>query len=332
MTNPPGSLSRPDPPVATRKASLVIGAYYLLAALAVRLLPPRYWGVLPDLLARYQTRRPTAKSLAFARRFRALQARDGADAPPAGWQCRHEAANHQRVIYVAALRRRREWNPEISLAGLERLQEARARGRGVILWTDPFVHAAIIGKRALAGAGIRPWHLSFTGHGLLNTAFANRHLNPRMIEVEMRYLAGRVVFGPRSTTGATREILRILDSGGVVSMTNNAYIGRTVETPFAGGLLRLARTPLHLAASRGIPLLPLRVIECERFARYEVTIGPDLGPMVASGADDPIQALARIYADYLLPLAIAEPAQFAGWMMMRAPVEFTPAGTSPSPA
>ena len=323
---------RSDPPTATRKASLVIGGYYLLAAVWVRLFAPRRWGLLPDFLARLQTRRPTTKSVALTRRMLAVLRGGAANALPADWQCQHEAAIHQRVIFVTAMRRRRGWVPEMSLSGLEGLQAAREQGRGVILWCDPFVHSAIIGKCALAHAGIRSWHLSFTGHGLLNSAFANRHLNPRAIDVEMRYLAGRIVFGPRSTTVATREILRILEGNGVVSMTNNAYIGRMIETPFGGCLLRLARTPLHLAASRGIPLLPFRVMERERFAHYEVTIGPDLTGQLAPGSADAIQVLAALYAEYLLPLAVAEPIQFAGWTMLRASEELTPAGTSPSPA
>lgn len=311
----------------------MIAGYYLLAAFWVRLFAPRRWGVLPDLLARYQTRRPTAKSIAFTHRIRAVLTSGAADAVLPNLHRRHEAAIHQRVIFVTALRRRGGWNPQIRLRGLEELQAARARGKGVILWCDPFAHSAIIGKRAFAEAGIRPWHLSFTGHGLLNSAFANRHLNPRAIEVEMRYLAGRIVFGPRSTTAATREIVRILASNGVVSLTNNAYIGRAIETPFGVGMLRLARTPLHLAASRGIPLLPFQVIERERFVRYEVIVGPDLTRQLPPGASDPVQALAALYADYLMPLAAAEPAQFAGWTMMRSRDEITmPAGTSPSPA
>jgi len=226
----------------------------------------------------------------------------------------HEAHLHLRALIVTALRRRGGWDPEIALTGGERLVEARARSRGFILWFDPFAHSPIIGKRAIAEAGVRPWHLSVQGHGVLKSPFADRYLNPRAIEVELRYLAGRIVFDPETIVTATQQMTRVLGENGVVSLTNNAYVGAMVTTPFGGGMvLRLARTPLHLAASRGVALLPVEVIEVEPFRRYRVAIGPDLAQPSPAASPDPIQTIAARYTDYLLPLARAHPAQFNGW-------------------
>jgi len=306
------------PPRATLRASIVTGVFYLLSAIAVRLTGPRLWGILPDLLARLQMRRVTSRAKSFVQRMRAVLGSNMDDRSLLAMHRRNEAATHQRVIFVAASRRRRGWNPDIILLGGERVEDARTRGKGVILWSDPFVHFPILSKRALAEAGYWAWHLSSSGHGILNSELADRFLNPRVIEVERRYLAGRIVFDRQTTMTAARAIMKVLAANGLVSLTNNAYLGAFVTTPFGEGMvLRLAQTPLRLAALQGVPLLPVLTIERDRFRRYEVTVGPDLSLALPPGAADPVQRLAAIYATYLLERARTEALQFGGWAMMR---------------
>ena len=307
-----------NPHKVSRKAEIVFGTFYLLSALAVRLLPPTRWGLLPNLLAAYQTRRPTDKYRAFGQAVRAVLGDELDDGAIKRLCAQHGAHAHQRHLVVAALRRRQGWNPSITLIGRERLEAALARGRGAILWFDGFFHSAIIGKRAFAEAGHAMWHLSAQGHGILNTPLAELFLNPKVIEVELRYLAGRIVFDPTATITATRRMIEILEGNGIVSLINNAYIGKLLLSPFGiGMMLPMARTPLNLAASRGVALLPVSVIEVEPFARYEVTVGPDLAAPAVAGSIDPIRARAKAYASYLLPLAKAHPAQWGGWGIMR---------------
>ena len=59
------------------------------------------------------------------------------------------------------------------------------------------------------------------------------------------------------------------------------------------------------------------MIEVEPFARYAVSVGPDLTPATSAGDFDAILSMARAYADYLLPLALAHPAQWDGWERLR---------------
>jgi lauroyl/myristoyl acyltransferase len=305
-------------PQASRKAEIVLGTLYLLSALMVRLLSPARWRGVPGLLVRYQTRRPRDKDRAFRQGVRAVLDCDTDDSAIKALLADHETHVHCRSVVVAALRRRGGWDPSIVLIGRERLEAALTQGRGAMLWLDAFAHSAIIGKRAIAEAGFRPWHLSAKGHGILNTPLADRLLNPRVIEVELRYLAGRIVFDPATTVIATRRIVEILDANGVVSITNNAYIGKTIFVPFGAGMkLRLARTPFNLAARRGVALLPVSVIEIEPFKRYEVRVGPDLATSAMTGPVDPIQAMAMAYAGYLLPLVRAHPAQWDGWGLLQ---------------
>jgi hypothetical protein len=111
-----------DTPRATRRAFIVTATYYLLAAIAVRLTSPRFWGILPDLFARLQTRRPTAKAKNFVQRMRAVLGSDMDDGSLLALHRRNEAATHQRVVFVTASRRRRGWSPDIILHGGERVE------------------------------------------------------------------------------------------------------------------------------------------------------------------------------------------------------------------
>jgi hypothetical protein len=305
-------------PRGSRKAEVVLGTLYLLSALMVRVLRPARWRALPELLARYQTRRPRIKDRAFRRAVCAVLDHDLDEGATKALVTDHETHVHCRSVLVAALRRRGGWNPSIVVTGRDKVEAALARGRGAILWFDGFSHSAIIGKRAIAEAGFRPWHVSAPGHGILNTPLTDRLLNPRVIEVELRYLSGRIVLDPVSTLAATRKIVNILDDNAIVSITNNAYIGKTIHIPFGKGMvLAVARAPLNLAASRGAALLPVSVIEIEPFHRYEVSVGSDLASQASAGVADPIEAMASAYAGYLLPLVQANPAQWDGWSLLR---------------
>src|SRR5258706_4619607 len=306
-------------PRASCRADILLGLYYLLCAAMVRLLPARRWRILPNLLARYQTRWRRETDAVFFSAAKSILGRDMDEASVRRLLVTHSIHVHCRTPIVCALRRRGGWNPSIVLRGREGLEAARAKGRGTILWFDAFAQAAIIGKRAFADSGYPLWHLSALGHGILNAPLAERFLNPRVIEVELRYLLGRIVLDPASTVAATRKIVEILDGNAIISITNNAYIGKTIHIPFGKGMvLPLARTPLNLAASRGAAVLPVSVIEIEPFRRYEVAVGPDLASQASAGVPTPIEAMASAYAGYLLPLVRANPGQWDGWSLLRA--------------
>ncbi len=311
-------LPRSDPPRAPVAAFVVVAALYLFSALFVRLAGPKHWDIPPRLLTRFQTRRVSSRARSFVQLARRVLQDQGDDQALQALYRQNQIAVHQRTVFVAAFRRKRDWSPEIVLSGADRLERALSRGKGVIIWSDPFVHSGIIGKRALAQAGYRAWHMSSVGHGILNSPLADRFINPKVIEVELRYLAGRIVFDHQSGATATRTMMKVLEGNGLISLTNNAYIGKTVVAPFsAGTVLHLAQTPLRLAALRGVALLPLQVIEHEPFRRYEAVLGPDLSEGLASVGRDPVEAIAASYASYLLTRARANPVQFSGWPMLR---------------
>jgi lauroyl/myristoyl acyltransferase len=288
--------------------------FWLATALTVRSLPQRLWTSVANSLA--DVGKPGTgdeRRLAYRRILRAVFGDDMSDAE-IDTLFRQSRTNRHRVrMIAAALRRPQGWDPAIELVGDERIEEARSRGRGVILWFDTFSFSPIIGKRALAEAGHRAWHLSATHHGLAsNSRFAQHFLNHRLVSVELRYLAGRIIIKEVSGVAATRQIVEILDKNGIVEITNAPYFGKRMTVPFgAKAALPIARTPFNLAVSRGAALLPVSVIEVEPFNRFRVTVGPEI--RAPAGTNDPIPAMAAAYSSYLLPLARAHADQWNWW-------------------
>jgi lauroyl/myristoyl acyltransferase len=307
-TRPPTARSRRRRPPKVRARDFRHAYLYALAALAVRISRPEHWEAATRRIADVDFAGGREQNFARYRAgFRAVHGDETCEQEIRRLFGRAALVGRRSDLYLAAYRRDAGWCPKIDVVGLERLDEALAVGRGAILWFDNFPLSSIPGKRALAEAGHPIFYLSGYAHGFSYTRFANYFLNWRLIELERRYLAARILFSEDSVLGATKTIITLLGENKVVGIANNAVMGKTVDIPFAGtASLKIAPTPLNIAAKRGAALLPVAVIETEPFRRFEVTIGPDLGRMTREQAD-PVAAMASAYAAYLLPLAKAHP-------------------------
>jgi lauroyl/myristoyl acyltransferase len=294
--------------------------WWLASAFTVRSLPQRLWLSVASSLS--EVGKPGAGEVRRQKYRRILHAVFGegmSDEEIDAIFQRSNANRHRVRMIVAALRRPQGWDPTIELVGREKIEEAKSRGHGVILWFDTFSFFPLIGKRAIAEAGHQVWHLSGSGHGLAsNSKFSHRFLNHRVISVEERYLAGRIVIKELSGVPAMRRIVEILDENGIVEITNAPYFGKRMTVPFGDRAeLPIARAPLNLAATRGAALFPVSVIEVEPFARFRVAVGPEI--RAPANAADPIAAMAEAYANYLLPLARAHADQWNWWNLEATP-------------
>ena len=298
-------------------------ALYAFAALVVRLLPPSRWAQAtrwPRLVTDSRARRLTERYGRYRAGYLAVNGRQRPEEEIRALFNQYVSRGmRSTTLSAAAFRRRHGWDPTITLVGREHFDRAAARGRGVILWFDHFTLSSFVGKRAIAEAGIDMWYVSAYSHGFsAPSRLSASFLSWRAIEVELRYIAGRIVFPDGPAVAQTRRVVEILDRNGVVGIFNNAVLGKTIAVPFAGGArLRLASTPLRLAATKGVALLPVAVIETEPFASYKVRIAPALTPAPGETAD-PVAALAASYARYLLPVVKAHPDQW-NWADLRVP-------------
>ncbi|WP_457936060.1 hypothetical protein [Mesorhizobium sp. 10J20-29] len=170
--------------------------------------------------------------------------------------------------------------PVFQVYGADALREAAAAGQGVIVWSNPFVYHTLTGQ-ALAAAGLSSCRVSASVHGYSVSEFGRTTFNKLAVWAENRYLRDRLVFERDQGKSVTRRIASKLESGAIISMTNNAFAGSVfIELPLGQtGVVSMATTPLSFAVKRRVPLFCASVIETEPFEAYEmhlVAIPPDV--------------------------------------------------------
>jgi hypothetical protein len=277
---------------------------YVFSWLTVRIIPEVHWSSAARWLTvfdRFRRENPQR----YQRYLAGYRAVHGAEVPEREIRAlfkRAQVDERRSLLCVTASRRKHAWNPEVKLAGRERLIEALSRGRGAILWFDN-LPLGLVGKMALAQARQQMWYLTAYGHGQLSyTRFSQRLFNWRRTDVERRHLAGQIMVDSDSLLIATQRILEILDRNGIVGISNNAAMGRTISASFEGtAQLMIARALFSIAVARGAALLLVAVVEVTPFSRFEVRIGPEIHAPL--GDDNPTVAMASAYVRYVLPLA-----------------------------
>lgn len=204
------------------------------------------------------------------------------------------------------------WHPKIRVTGIEHLHEVLASKTGAILYVHPSVYSSLIWKKGLAAVGVRVTHLSRSTHGLSPTEFGVRFLNPIVTRIEDRYIAERLTLDDGSATRGLRPLIKALREKKIVSITANAE-GRTVQLPFLGGTIRLARGAAGLSLSSGAPILPVMVSR-EGFARYHLQILPRLQSDARDGGECSETELLKDYVRRLHEFAHLHPDQCTEWV------------------
>jgi lauroyl/myristoyl acyltransferase len=275
------------------------------------LLPQRTWPLIGRCLAclliaaRFANMRKRRKTI--ARGLQAVATRRSA------WSVQRDLVSTVFERYLLLLRERAPWgwSPEIRVEGLEHVERGLAANRGVLLFIHPTSFYTIVGKKGLAGAGVKPVHLSRPGHGFSDSAFGIRHINPLLTRIEDRYISRRLVLNDGAPGRSLRPLLQALGENHVVTITATAE-GRTHRVPFLGGSLRLARGAASIALASGAVLLPMITVRDGQ--RYRVVIGAPLQSSPSGGdRDSDERRILEQYAARLQPLLAQHPEQFPEW-------------------
>ena len=256
----------------------LLAIFYLAVAAAV---PVRWWASICDRMSRLRLKRHMRKQFpAYAAATRAVLG-SGIDARKLLEALL--AARHRRRLQLAAHLVGFRWSPTIRLEGQEGLQAALRRGHGAIVWCDQFTSQTIFGKRALHEAGIEAHQVSVNSHGVSESMFGLRFLNPPLVKVENRYLKSRMVFEREDAYQVTIRIQKILKGNGVVLMTNTIHAGSTfTEVAIGeGGWTHLASAPANFAARGKAALFSMSTFETIPFREYRAVISPELLPAEA---------------------------------------------------
>lgn len=278
------------------------------AALTSWVLPERCWQPLTRAIGQIET------GLLAGRREDASRPFDQALARRLECSARSIAIERVASGHAARLWGLREYlrsrrDRPIDVVGMEHIEEALAKNRGVILWVGRFTWASIITKVGLWRTGYLVTHLSRPSHGFGTSPFAVRRLNPIWTRIEERFLLERVVIQPSSETAALRAFRRHLEANGVVSIAVGEEGARTVTVPFLDGQLRLATGPGSLAVACGTPLLPVFTVQ-ERTGRFRVAIESTVVPPPDQASDPPEERIALTYAARLEPWVLRYPGQW----------------------
>ncbi|WP_421912260.1 hypothetical protein [Mesorhizobium sp.] len=254
---------------------ILLSAFYLAVAATV---PLRWWAPICRQISRSRLKRHTRKRLQrYADSVHAVLG----NSIDARKQFEDSlAARHRFRLQLAGHLVASRWSPTIRLEGIEGLQAALRRGHGAIIWCDQFTAQTIIGKRALYEAGIEAHQVSANTHGISNSVFGLRFLNPPLINVENRYLKSRIVFDRNEAYQVTIRIQKILRGNGVVLMTNTIHAGSTFTEVALGesGSTYLASAPANFAARNKVALFGMSTFEVAPFREYRAMLSAELLP------------------------------------------------------
>ncbi|MGX5827667.1 hypothetical protein [Mesorhizobium sp. 43Arga] len=253
----------------------LLAAFYLAVAASA---PLRWWAPICDRMSRLRLKRHMRKQFpAYAAATRAVL---GASIDARTLFEALLAARHRRRLQLAAHLAGFRWSPIIRLEGQEGLRAALLRGHGAIVWCDQFTSQTVLGKRALYEAGIEAHQVSVNSHGVSESMFGLRFLNPPLIKVENRYLKSRIVFERDDAYQVTIRIQKILKRNGVVLMTNTIHAGSTFAEVAIGqsGWTHLASAPANFAARGKAALFAMSTFETVPFREYRAVISPELLP------------------------------------------------------
>jgi lauroyl/myristoyl acyltransferase len=210
------------------------------------------------------------------------------------------------------------WDPIIRIQGVEHVEAALARGRGIIFWGSNMAFNDLIAKIAFHRLGLETYHYTRPVHGLSNSRFGIRFLNPVRTIIERRYLGARVC--AEEKIQEAMEVLRsAVDSGGTTSIKTGDRGRHCVVVPFLNGQIEMATGPVALAKRWGAALLPTFTLRaCD--GSFDVTIGAPL----QSSKDDLAaycQDIVTQYAQQLKPIFLTDPTQWRGWRLFRPKAE-----------
>jgi hypothetical protein len=257
----------------------LVSAFYLAVAAA---LPVRWWAPICGRVSRFRLNRHMLKEFpGYAATTRAVLG-DGIDARKLFEGLL--AARHRRRLQLAAHLVAPRWSPTIRLEGLDGLQSALRRGHGAIIWCDQFTAQTVIGKRAMHEAGVEVHQVSVNTHGVSETAFGLRFLNPPLVNVENRFLKSRIVFDRDDAYQVTIRMQKILKENGVVMMTNTIHAGSTFTEAALGesGWTHLASAPANFAARGKTALFAMSTFEVAPFGEYRAVLSPELAPAAST--------------------------------------------------
>lgn len=220
---------------------------------------------------------------------------------------------------------------EWELSGLERLDAALAKGRGVVLWESNGLGPRWLPKRILAERGYRIHQVHGDDHlgglavtGAERTILRARVLRPFVDRCEAYFLGTLSYLPPDGSMGTLRELRRRLDRNEIVSIAADGGLGqRRIRVPFLGAPTPFSTGMVSLARVTGAKLLPIFAGASRSEPPWVAIEGPIA---LDAGADRErvVRAALARYATMLDRYVRADPAAYRNWHLLIASREVPP--------
>ncbi len=203
---------------------------------------------------------------------------------------------------------------EIVVSGLENIERALQKGRGVILWNVPNCGAQVISLRAFTEAGLPVTRLQSANHPFSGTAFGAAVLNRLRTHIERRHLADTVLLAPDAFEWAMVRLMMLLRKNGIVWVAAIGSGDDPLTTPFLGGTLKVARGVPKMAVVTGAPIIPAW-LSIKNAPRYEIDFEPPLEIAEHGSEEERQQQIVDVFAHRLAARLRSEPYYWRGWVM-----------------
>jgi lauroyl/myristoyl acyltransferase len=204
------------------------------------------------------------------------------------------------------------WQPTTEVVGLQHVETVRARGQGCLIWVMPTVFGHVLGKRALAQAGLAVHHLSREGHGAASSSrFGQKVLTLPRTRLEDHWLAERIRIPNKGAPRvAMRRMIELLRAGEVVTVTVGANAIRTHRAPFLAASIQVSLGVPGLARQGRAALLPAITVRTGP-DQFRTIVEPPLDLAVNLDQDEVGRRAVEELARRMEPHALAWPDQMA---------------------
>ena len=280
--------------------------------LLVLCLPERYW---PGLAGWFARRRLASSPRLTNDEIETVQVVVGKGEGKADWiekTFRRDWLAHKYLSWMQLLACYRpwRWRPKPTLIGRQHLNDALAKGRGVVLLTANFTYKDLMTKVALTDAGIGASHLSRDSHGFAESRLGKALLNPIYNGIERRFLRERLVFSGQDTKKVNEQIRQRLRENRPILVTVTPLGRRVRALPFLHGRIRIATGALNFAVEAGALVLPVFTIRKPN-GEVETVIEHPLATKDGVSNGEVIQTMLDDYVPRLETYVAQHPDQFA---------------------
>ena len=222
------------------------------------------------------------------------------------------------VFSLPCHRGRRSMRRAVELQGLENLQKALAKGKGVILWESHSFGKRVLAKHILHGNGVFLCQVHGQGHleGFSNSkSWTARNVIRPFFDNCERPFVKEIIYLPTSDLSASRTLLERLRQNAIICIAADGTQGhKFIPVRFLGHSAFFSTGMVSLARLSGATLLPLFCIQ-KNGEKASVTIERPISIEINEDRERCLEKSIQQYAGLLESYILKYPEQYLNWRL-----------------